>query len=124
MHDGSAFVVSQNGGPPQQVSQAQNGSGNTFAMSQFQVPQEAQDKSPTYAAAPISQAPIVTSQPKIAEPAHEAQVEAKSGDVQVEKKPKKEKEKEKEIKLIYSDNEISPEEKMAKLSRYAFVPNQ
>ncbi|MCJ1245886.1 hypothetical protein MMC30_003090 [Trapelia coarctata] len=122
LHDGSAFGVSQNGGPPEQVSQAQNGSGNTFAMGHFQVPLEVQDKSPTYAAAPISQVPIVANEPKTAEPALEAPVEAKSGDIQVEKKSKKEKEK--EIKLIYSDNETSPEEKLAKLSRYAFVPNQ
>jgi hypothetical protein len=40
-----------------------------------------------------------------------------------EKKERKKKEKEeKSIKLVYSDNEISPEEKMASLSRYAFVP--
>ena len=121
LQDGSAFGVSQNGGPPKQVSQAQNGSGNGFSTSHLQVPQEAQDKSPTYA---ISQAPIVANEPKTTEPAHEAPVEAKSGDVPVEKRPKKDKEKEKEIKLVYSDNETSPEEKMAKLSRYAFVPNQ
>ena len=38
-----------------------------------------------------------------------------------DKKGKKEKERS-NAKLIYSDNEVSPEEKMAKLSRYAFVP--
>ena len=32
------------------------------------------------------------------------------------------KEREKNMKLIYSDNEISPEEKMAEMPRYAFVP--
>ena len=36
-----------------------------------------------------------------------------------EKKSKKDKDK---SKLVYSDNEISPEEKMAQLPRYAFVP--
>ena len=36
-----------------------------------------------------------------------------------EKKGKKDKDK---SKLIYSDNEVSPEEKMAQLPRYAFVP--
>jgi hypothetical protein len=40
-----------------------------------------------------------------------------------EKAGKKEKEKSKATKLIYSDNNVSPEEKMAKLSRYAFVPD-
>ena len=34
------------------------------------------------------------------------------------------KDKSKQAKLVYSDNETSPEEKMAKLSRYAFVPDQ
>ncbi|CZS98862.1 related to zinc finger protein [Rhynchosporium agropyri] len=37
---------------------------------------------------------------------------------QIEKKSKKEK----PIKMIYSDNEWSPEERMAKMPRYAFVP--
>jgi hypothetical protein len=37
-----------------------------------------------------------------------------------EKKPAK-KEKDKNSRLVYSDNDISPEEKMAALSRYAFV---
>lgn len=37
-----------------------------------------------------------------------------------EKKGKKEKDK--NAKLVYSDNDISPEEKMAHLPRYAFAP--
>lgn len=41
-------------------------------------------------------------------------------EAQEEKKSKKSKDNQ---KLIYSDNEISPEEKMAHLARYAFVPN-
>lgn len=36
----------------------------------------------------------------------------------VEKKAKKDK----SVKMIYSDNETSPEERMAKFARYAFVP--
>lgn len=36
-----------------------------------------------------------------------------------EKKSKKEK----PIKMIYSDNDLSPEERMAKMPRYAFVPD-
>ena len=40
-----------------------------------------------------------------------------------EDKKSAKKEKDKNTKLIYSDNEISPEEKMAQLPRYAFVPN-
>lgn len=37
-----------------------------------------------------------------------------------EKKAKKDK----PMRMIYSDNEVSPEEKMAKLPRYAFVPEE
>ena len=33
------------------------------------------------------------------------------------------KEKDKNMKLIYSDNEVSPEEKMAQMPRYAFAPS-
>lgn len=40
----------------------------------------------------------------------------------VERKPKKEKDK--NSRLVFSDNETSPEEKMARLSRYAFTPNK
>ena len=47
---------------------------------------------------------------------------AKAEDAQEEKKGKKDKDKDKSIKLVYSDNEVSPEEKMAHLPRYAFVP--
>lgn len=46
--------------------------------------------------------------PKIEEPKHE------------EKKGKKEKDK--NMKLVYSDNDVSPEEKMAQMPRYAFTP--
>jgi hypothetical protein len=41
-------------------------------------------------------------------------------DAAAEKKAKKEK----PIKMIYSDNELSPEEKMAMMPRYAFVPER
>ena len=41
-----------------------------------------------------------------------------------EKKSKKEKDKDRDAKLIYSDNDTSPEEKMARLPRYAFDPDQ
>lgn len=37
---------------------------------------------------------------------------------------KKDKDKLKATRLIYDDNEISPEEKMAKMSRYAFFPDR
>ena len=38
-------------------------------------------------------------------------------------KKKAKKEKDKNTKMVYSDNEVSPEEKMAKMPRYAFVPD-
>lgn len=47
---------------------------------------------------------------------------ASGTDAVTEKKAKKDKEKDKNTKLVYSDNEVSPEEKMAKLSRYAYTP--
>ena len=39
-----------------------------------------------------------------------------------EKAPKKEKDRNKTSKLVYSDNDVSPEEKMARMPRYAFIP--
>lgn len=48
-------------------------------------------------------------------------VEHKVGELNEEKKSKKEKDK--STKLVYSDNEMSPEEKMAQMPRYAFAPN-
>ena len=47
---------------------------------------------------------------------------AKTAEQPGEKRIKKEKEKDKATKLVYSDNEVSPEEKMARLPRYAFAP--
>ena len=37
---------------------------------------------------------------------------------------KKDKDKSKITKLVYDDNEISPEEKMAKMARYAYTPDR
>jgi hypothetical protein len=37
---------------------------------------------------------------------------------------KKDKDKSKVTKLVYDDNEISPEEKMAKMARYAYIPDR
>lgn len=49
-------------------------------------------------------------------------VEAAIAERKEEKKSSK-KDKDKNTKLIYSDNDVSPEEKMAQLPRYAFVPS-
>ena len=42
----------------------------------------------------------------------------------VEQPAEKKSKKDKPMKMIYTDNEISPEEKMAGLARYAFVPER
>ena len=47
-------------------------------------------------------------------------LDVKTDEPQEERKGKKEKDK--NTKLVYSDNDISPEEKMAQLPRYAFAP--
>jgi hypothetical protein len=58
-----------------------------------------------------------------APPAAQASVAA-AGEVEdggaADKKGKKEKEK--HVRMVYSDTEFSPEEKMARFARYAFVP--
>ena len=36
--------------------------------------------------------------------------------------PEKKSKKDKPMKMVYSDNDVSPEEKMALMPRYAFVP--
>ena len=48
--------------------------------------------------------------------------DVKPEDPREEKKGKREKEK--NTRLVYSDNEISPEEKMARMPRYAFDPTK
>ncbi|KAI9821085.1 MAG: hypothetical protein M1827_003819 [Pycnora praestabilis] len=62
---------------------------------------------------------LVSGAAKAAVPAPEPAAE-----MTTEKKNKKDKEKDKNTKLVYSDNEVSPEEKMANLPRYAFVPSR
>lgn len=71
---------------------------------------------PTMPAAIQSQAPLHDSEQVLQE---QATAGAADG---VEKKAKKTKDKEKAMRLIYADNEVSPEEKMAKKTRYAFDP--
>ena len=41
-----------------------------------------------------------------------------------EKVTKRDKTKSSTTKLVYSDNEVSPEEKMARFARYAFIPDR
>ena len=49
----------------------------------------------------------------------DAKSEDKKADAPAEKKSKKDKEKDRGTRMIYVDNEISPEEKLASISRYA-----
>ncbi|KAI4231931.1 MAG: hypothetical protein L6R40_007586 [Gallowayella cf. fulva] len=67
---------------------------------------------------------LVSSAARDAAQAANAVPDSKSGmkveEAAEDKKGKKEKDK--NAKLVYSDNEVSPEEKMAHLPRYAFVP--
>jgi hypothetical protein len=61
--------------------------------------------------------PVPTSAPAPVAP-------ATKGDAGDDKNAKKEKDKPKTTKLVYSDNDTSPEEKMAMLARYAFTSGQ
>ena len=54
-------------------------------------------------------------------PANETKEEGKGAETSTEKKSKKDKD---NVRLVYSDSEVSPEEKMAKLPRYAFDPKE
>ncbi|KAL1985630.1 hypothetical protein VTN96DRAFT_7610 [Rasamsonia emersonii] len=76
------------------------------------------------AAAPISSSvdDLISGAAKAADDAA-AQASAQKAEAAEEKKAKKEKDKAK-TRLVYSDNEISPEEKMARLPRYAYVPDR
>lgn len=69
--------------------------------------------------APIADtvAAIVPTDPKPLEP--ETTVKVESNDKKSSKKDK-----DKNNRMVYSDNDVSPEEKLAKMSRYAFVPQE
>lgn len=55
-----------------------------------------------------------TAEPQAAAPKAKEQKEEKKG----------KKDKDKNMKLVYSDNDVSPEEKMARMPRYAFAPSE
>lgn len=82
----------------------------------------ARDQADAQAAAAVSvtatSAPAVPTPPVAAPPVKEEAVEDKAA------KKDKEKEKPKSTRLVYSDNETSPEEKMAMMPKYAFTPAQ
>ncbi|KAL1970722.1 hypothetical protein VTN77DRAFT_4366 [Rasamsonia byssochlamydoides] len=76
------------------------------------------------AATPISSSvdDLISGAAKAADEAAQA-ASAQKPEITEDKKAKKEKDKSK-TRLVYSDNEISPEEKMARLPRYAYVPDR
>ena len=57
-------------------------------------------------------------------PAPPVAKEEHTDDKTAKKEKEKEKEKPKSTRLVYPDNEISPEEKMASMARYAFIPER
>lgn len=73
------------------------------------------------AAAASASAPAVVPAPASGSEPQAQQPEAGPAPESSEKKAKKEKDK--NSRMVYSDNEVSPEERMAKMPRYAFVPN-
>lgn len=72
-------------------------------------------------AAPVSSSvdDLISGAAKEAEQA--AQPDGTKAEAAEEKPAKKEKDKSKPTRMVYADNETSPEEKMARLPRYAFV---
>lgn len=68
--------------------------------------------------------PAITESTKTTEPVSTLVPNAVKEDAVDDKASKKEKEKPKTTKLVYSDNEVSPEEKMAAMARYAFTPEK
>ncbi len=81
---------------------------------------ETMQQEPSATAADVDE--LVANAAKDSETAVAAKVAPVLAEATTGKKSKKEKDKDKATKLIYSDNEVSPEEKMAKLPRYAFDP--
>jgi hypothetical protein len=65
-------------------------------------------------------APVLTAVPE--PPAVQEATEKQATEKSEASEKKAKKEKDKNAKMVYSDNEVSPEEKMAKMPRYAFVP--
>lgn len=70
------------------------------------------------ASKPNTPQPVAPTPPPAAAPAKDEPAEEKTA------KKDKEKEKAKQTRLVYSDNEISPEEKLAMLPKYAYTPRQ
>ena len=114
---GGGFDVVQNGQGPQSV-QSSNGINNLPVTSQ-----PPQQETATTSFANLTDnaiSGISNANDKVVRSA-EAQGGVETKQVEGEKKGKKDKDK--NTRMIYSDNETSPEEKMATLPRYAFIPD-
>jgi hypothetical protein len=120
--NGSGFDASQQGAHGFQQSQNQNGFSNGTSKNEFEVPLGISAKTAGGAAPVTSQAPSSTEGTGKSTQPTDSVPDLKPEETRGEKKTKKEKEK--ETRMIYSDNEMSPEEKLARLPRYAFVPDQ
>ena len=118
LNHGGSFDQSQNGTPPYSVSASQ-GTNPTIQATTQQSDSQAKSKNITEAVDDLVSRAGADADKALA--ATISQAEPKSEEQAGEKKAKKEKEK--AVKMVYSDNEVSPEEKMAKLPRYAFVPD-
>jgi hypothetical protein len=118
---GSLNQSPMNSYPGQDKGQHDQGYQGHAPQNHFEVPYQTPTDAPSANATSLDD--LISSAGKEADDAQKAtsKVEEKPRE---EKTGKKEKEKNKATKLIYSDNDISPEEKMAKLDRYAFVPDK
>ena len=65
---------------------------------------------------------LVSGAAKDADKAAEVKSEVPKAEESKPEEKKGKKEKDKNMKLVYSDNDVSPEEKMAQMPRYAFAP--
>ncbi len=97
--------------------QAQNGGPQNGQQGKVLVPNPLLEPPTVLSANASSLDDLVSGAAKDADKAVEVKTEAPKTE---EKKAKKEKDK--NMKLVYSDNDVSPEEKMAQMPRYAFAP--
>ncbi|KAK4697868.1 hypothetical protein P7C71_g265, partial [Lecanoromycetidae sp. Uapishka_2] len=65
---------------------------------------------------------LVSGAAKDADNAAEVKTEVSKAEASKPEEKKAKKDKDKNMKLVYSDNDVSPEEKMAQMPRYAFAP--
>ena len=95
--------------------------GNGYSDTQTHTPRLESHRAPSTNATSLDD--LVSGAANDADRKAERSVESKSEDhPKADQSKKSKKDKEKATKMVYSDQETSPEEKMARLPRYAFVP--